>query len=531
MNASVAQKCEQCNLRINSTSCYSHHKRKVCRFGWYCEKCHSYTSCSKFLPNVNVIKTKHLCGIRLCHFCGTALQFGHQCAIQIPQYNSFFSKIGFLDIQLTGISKLNCADCFRSSNKFKYDACSFCKDNIISEANVCSILYETTRETFSEVLFTIFEEKEKRENIVYKYLPKNFIEGNSYQGTFFQAKQKSRISNTTFCEPKNPIEQMFDFILTEKIINTTFVSHDDETGRSLEEVLKVLLNKGIVPKVVGNSTVWLIELPEIGIRFVSSLNYFEGSIFDICKRFNLDLKFFPKRWIKHSFFTYVGKPPLLADFYNAEDSVAKHNEKKAFAELLQTEVQSWSFTNAIKHFSRFRLEAIAIANISFLKTAFQCQQLLFDTLSPSHLESTISYIMPFNPPFFTRASYAFNLLLNYTQPTEVKTCRPPVRLTSSKQELEFCFFLRSKFPQLTFIDAWSQFGQKCFRESYPDSYCPETKTAFYFNGCLVHGHPVNECQFKRKKHVGKNYFKVPFDQALKNHEKKLFLLKKIILQK
>ncbi len=99
-------------------------------------------------------------------------------------------------------------------------------------------------------------------------------------------------------------------------------------------------------------------------------------------------------------------------------------------------------------------------------------------------------------------------------------------MTSSKQELEFCSFLKSQFPHLTFVDAWSKFGQKKFKESFPDSYCLETKTAFYFNGCLIHGHPIKECKFKRKKEEGRNYFNVPYEEAYKSHQNKLLLLQK-----
>ena len=171
---------------------------------------------------------------------------------------------------------------------------------------------------------------------------------------------------------------------------------------------------------------------------------------------------------------------------------------------------------------KFRLHTIAKRNIKFLKDAFSCQQILQTLLKKEDLP----FIMPFNHPMFTKASYAFTLMLLYSNPNCLKSQRPPIRMNSSKQELEFCAYLREKFPHLTFIDAWSPFGQKTFKEAFPDSFCIETKTAFFFNGCLIHGHPVDQCKFQRKKGRGKNYFNVPLTEAFESHMKKVNLLKR-----
>ena len=112
LSASEASYCEKCNLRTFSNSCQVHHKQKVCRFGWYCKNCNQYTSCSKFLPNVKNIRENHICYKRVCYFCGIVLDAEHQCPLRAPEKPNFFTKVGFIDIQITGISKLNCYNCF-----------------------------------------------------------------------------------------------------------------------------------------------------------------------------------------------------------------------------------------------------------------------------------------------------------------------------------------------------------------------------------------------------------------------------------
>ncbi len=70
LNASIAQTCKTCNVRILTPNCQKHHNSKVCRFGWLCLLCKKYTFKSKFLPNISAISEKHVCGRFFCNYCG-----------------------------------------------------------------------------------------------------------------------------------------------------------------------------------------------------------------------------------------------------------------------------------------------------------------------------------------------------------------------------------------------------------------------------------------------------------------------------
>ena len=104
--------------------------------------------------------------------------------------------------------------------------------------------------------------------------------------------------------------------------------------------------------------------------------------------------------------------------------------------------------------------------------------------------------------------------------------RKPVNMQSSLGELEYCFFLRHIYKNGEFQDAWSPAGQKYFKESVPDSYSLLFKKAYFFNGCLIHGHCKEKCRFQRSTSATHNFFGVPFDVARQQFESKITNLEK-----
>ena len=523
---SEATACIQCNLRIFSPNCKVHHEKKSCRFGWLCKICEKYTYCSKYSRKIEDIKKAHECGTFPCHFCGKNNEPFHQCQIQTPSHSNFMTKLAFIDMQKGGNSTLFCKKCYEyEKNKVEKNSekCLFCADNENFYPNIACLLYEQhSREKFHGFLATDFGlTKQMKDFFEFQYLPKSFGNPPAQKRSFFQQVRKNRINKQTFANKSGVVEQILNHIFVNELFHTTYISHDDKYCSILEEILRVLLIHGIVPKVVGASRLWLIEIPDVGIRFISSLNYIEGNVYDICRKIKEPLCFFPHKWNKKTFYTYEGVCPSLSDYFDAEDSDEIISEKKKFC-MAEKKKKNWNFKLALRAYAQSRVQAIAKANLFFLKESFDCQELLQQQFNINNAKKL--FIVPFNPPVFTRAGYAFQLLLHYSNTSDIRCWRPPVSMASSQQELEYCGFLRWQNPERTYIDAWSPQGQKRFKESFPDSYCKETKTANYFNGCLVHGHPADICQLKRKGKKGSNYFKVPFETAFRNHEKKLALL-------
>ncbi len=520
--ATVSERCERCNLRISSEQCRAHHFKKICRFGWLCSKCEKYTLRSRFLPSIESIAKNHICGVKLCHFCGLKKNNTHQCFLPKSNVSKSLTKLGFIDVQFTGRTSISCQKCFsKSKSTNELFTCEFCKDNGEIKGNVCTILYETEREVFAKKSFTTFSfPNQKVTTVNIPYLPPGYSAPPCEKKTFFNKVRVNRLSDSTFQEKqkgtKSVLRQMFDFLLKEKIMHTTFLIHDDENKGILNEVLKILISAGVLPHIIGTPHIRLLEIADMGLRFLNSTDYSSESHFFFFKKFHENAVFFPQKWNKSSFYQYVGQSPTISDLFNAEDTAEVIKEKEIFVEKKSTD--KWSFKEEIVGFSRKRASIIARAFLSFVQEAFRSQDFLFRELQSTSTKK--EFIMPFNPPLFTRASYAYALLLKFSSIEEIRTENAPIRMSSSKQEIEYCSFLRWQFPNYNFIDAWSPHGQKKYPQSFPDSFCENTQTAYYFNGCLVHGHAKEKCFFQRKSSNTLNYFNVPLTQACANHENK-----------
>ena len=511
-----ALRCKKCNLLVFSQDCLKHHRKNVCKFGWFCLDCEKYTFRSKFSPSLEAIQKSHVCGMKLCKICGALYRTGdrHQCQFTTPQKMCSLTKLGFIDIQLSGSSPLFCRDCFSLDGQ----RCSFCADNNSVQPTICTILYETVRGKFSSATSILNQNKsttltEENDTYAHDYLPKECTKLPCEKRTFFQKIPKLYMNTDKILLKNNmsPVEEILHLIFVKKIFHTTFLSHNIDNGYVLNELFKVFVEQGLTPIFTGCPKLLILEIPEIGLRFMNLTNYIEQSL-----QLQGNICFFPQRWNKEAFLSYIGSAPTINDFFNAEDTSAIMQKKEKF---VGQQPNLWNFQKALKEFCHNRIHCMFNITINFIQEAFSCQNLLYTITKP---ETYKTYIMPFNPPLFTRASYAFQLLLLYSKDiSKLKVPLPPIAMQSSKQELEFCGYLRWKFPHLQFTDAWSETGQKRFKESFPDSFCRATKTAFYFHGCLIHGHEKNLCKFKRKSLKEENYFKVPFVQAREQHELKI----------
>ncbi len=520
---SIGRECSKCNLRLYSFDCEEYHRKKVCRFGWLCPICQKYTYCTKFWKSIENIKQNHVCGVRLCTFCSEKIVGQpHQCQFQVPKPTRTLTKLGFLEMQFTGASSAQCSDCFKLTEKSKNNSisCDFCKDNKKYYANICSILVETTREVFRRQIFTEFDSSNivlNSSDLEFKYLPKVCKVLPCRKTTYFNQIRQNRFHLDTFVHPEMTVlDKFFDYLLKNEITYTTFLIHDDENRAALNKILSCLLSAKITPHVVGNPEICYIEVRDVGWRFINSTNYIEASYFDLCRSHDLPCRFFPQKWNKPAFYSFCGLPPTGDDFFNANDTSLEVDAKFEYAQKLSTK-KCWKFDIELIGYSQKRLNVVANEILTFIKEAFNCQELLHRQMSHSIEQE---YIMPFNPPLFTRAGYAFHLLLYFSKAKDLKVPGHPISMTSSKQELEYCSYLRWKYPTLEFIDSWSEKGQKKFRESFPDSFCAATKTAYFFNGCLIHGHPKKECKFKRNSTKETNYFNVPFSKALDQYQTK-----------
>ena len=287
----------------------------------------------------------------------------------------------------------------------------------------------------------------------------------------------------------------------------------------LDEILKFVLKVGLKPKVIATPHLALIDIFELQVRFINLKNYVTEDVSKLLKTLNIERQFFPLRWNQQKMYDYIGNPPVLEDFFHFDDSEIEIGQKKEFVKKQKV---PWCFLKSLKLYSEYCASLTCKIALSFLDQAFKTQSLLAKILKKQE-----NFVHPFQAPLFTRAAYAYRTLLTFCpELSDVRVVKDPIPMQSSKSELEYCAFLRHQNPKHTFQDAWSPCGQKRFSESYPDSFSPSLETAFYFNGCLIHGHPIKQCLLNRNSSKKHNYFHVPLQEVHDQFWKKQENLKK-----
>ncbi len=504
ISANISQKCSKCNIRLFSESCATQHK-KVCKNGWFCDLCQKYTFRSRFLKSRNEIAKKHICGQDPCSFCGEIKSYNHSCPLQscvLPQQNQI-THMGFIDCQFTGQIDANCQACLNKS-------CSFCTDNTNAQINICSILHETeNRYIFDEWTFSDFSPPRLQRNVLMSQYCSREIGP--------QKKNKAKVK-CKILTPREPLECFLSFLFEKDICSTTYLIFD-QGSRILEQIIKCLLRNMIKPKVIAAPHIYMVQIREIKVQFVNVKNYFDETFFSLLSKNKIKVPFFPLRWNKRSMYMYNDAAPKLMDFFYFDDTLAELEAKKEYVKEIQK--NKFNFKKELELFSSIRAKSLGMVILKFLKTSFQCQTLLRKFLKVAETKERFPYVHPFQYPVFTRASYSFRLLRTFCiNFTKIRQMLPPISMQSSLAEIEYCSFLRWLYPKEEFQDAWSTYGQKKFKESFPDSYSSSMKKAFFFNGCLIHGHPVSKCNLNRSKTAKKNYFDIPFEQAFQNFTQK-----------
>ncbi len=507
LQPTVSTLCKDCNMTIFTPHCMKHHKERVCRWGITCTKCNAYIYHSKFYPKQKILDS-HVCGVRRCYFCGNVGEKGkHICNFCLPKFDNEFTNLGFLNFEYNTWTITNCAQCFELNKP-----CSKCNDMVEKKAIFCTTIIEAEkRGHFDEYNFSS-SDFSLRQTKSYKY---------NYLAPSLGQKELSKRRKTNFGFTKKNVikENIFskkNMSVTEKFLNevqnfpnTTFVIGFN-SQMCFEELIKTFCSHGIIPKIVGQPRIFLVEVPPLDIRFISMENY--GEILSSCN--NNPKKYFPLAWLNTKDFSYNGEPPNEEDFFNFYDNDKEIQEKKDHAASLSF---PWNFLENLIEYSKFKFLLLAEASLSFLKQSFLCQEKIALHLK----ESAKEFVHPFNPPLFTKAGYAFKLMCLFSPDLrDVKVVNPPIHMKSSKGELEYCFFKIWQNPTETFLHAWSPYGQKKFPESFPDLYMERDKKCFFWNGCLVHGHPESKCLFKRKSSKGRNMFGIESQVAYKEYTEK-----------
>ncbi len=508
--------CPNCGVRILTSNCNIFHKKRVCRWGFYCSDCNTYQYQSKYY-SVKTLKEEHICGKKNCYFCGQVLEqkpdYHHCCKIRLPKKDKNFTFLGFLDAQVSGYSAANCQDCLEKKNR---EPCTFCEDNVYQDITFCTFLCENREVCGSFDRFSISEShicvKKNEITIPYAEIVTAPLKRTGYL-TKFQVKQKVFVSPATFPKERNVINYLFYLIEMKKLHNYTILVHDEE-HKVLHLLALRLKSFGFFVDIIGSSTIIAINVPTLALRFVNSENYFDVTSASLERTLHIKPFFFPTRWNKKSKFLYCSKVPGLNDFFSFHDSKDIIEEKKTFLAKISMS-GNWCWLENMTTFSLFKVTALAKVCLVFLRNSFLCQQKLMCVNS----YCSPSLIHPFNPPTCTQAGYAYKLMCEHSpKMKEICVIRRPVHLQSSKGELEFCSYMKWQNPSKKSCSAWSPYGQRRFKEAVPDLVLDDTM--FFWNGCSVHGHPTEKCLYKYKTRKRKNPFGQDAEEAFAAFEAK-----------
>ncbi len=157
-----AETCQHCNVTLYSQECKEHHLKKSCRWGWKCLKCNMFQSRNRFFKSQADIAAQHVCGKRVCNFCGVLKEKNHFCSLQKPTLKTEYTNLAFVFFEYSGYNPGKCKSCYLLNEK-----CDTCQKGYEKEKPIiCSLLQEEEgRQSFSSYCFLEDEIENKNPNI------------------------------------------------------------------------------------------------------------------------------------------------------------------------------------------------------------------------------------------------------------------------------------------------------------------------------------------------------------------------------
>ena len=260
-------------------------------------------------------------------------------------------------------------------------------------------------------------------------------------------------------------------------------------------LLRCFLRNGFCPKIIRNGRkILVMEIKNLGLRFLTSNAYFNCNEYELGMQFNLsfDRLFFPKKFCNIIHFDYIGPLPPKELFFSSLDSKDERRKKESFLQNFSKNNRVWNFQKELIHFADQKLFLLTLSCLKFLQDCFEFQ----NTIKTANFLNS-GLVHPFGFPLCTLGGFTFKLFkissLNKF-PIFVVNNEFGLRTKKvSKIEYEWSCLMEYLHPEKIFQGAFNNpRGQKYFKETIPDLYSPITKEALFFNGCVFHGH-FNNC--------------------------------------
>jgi hypothetical protein len=489
--------CPICNVTCYSNHCYKGHKL-ICSgkgtFGYKCLKCNKFMYRYGNL-NGTKIKNEHICGEKVrCKFCRNPKESDdHLCKLQKELILNNWSKLAFINFE-----------------QFPSNL------NDQSEPLLVIIYWEKELNgNFTKYVFSHFE-NEPSLDIQESFFSFEYITTNIE----FSNNQKLKQTQDFKRNIKNLQSNTNHFLLTDKILqeitkwtNTTFICQDEDS-RSYMLLLNAFIRNGFCPNLVRNGRhILLMEIKSLNLRFLTSNTYLEGDEFVLAKQFNIDYirSFFPYKFFEAKHIFYQGNIPDISYFLNNFDSTDRTKEKQNYVSNFQKQNRTWNFRKELLQYAELKLWLLMLSCLSFLKESLTFQ---------SNLKNAIKFekdvlLSPFSYPLCSLSGFSYKLykyfFLNQFEIYSVKNEFGLKSKNVSNIEYEWASFMEFKYENKHFISAFNnKFGQKYFKDAIPDLYSPITKQAYFFHGCVFHGHFENCLINPNANETSKNPFGISY---------------------
>ena len=288
-------------------------------------------------------------------------------------------------------------------------------------------------------------------------------------------------------------------------------------------LLSAFIQNGFCPTIIRNGRkILVMEFKVNNLRFLSSNSYFEGNEFDLANQFEIPFNrlYFPKEFLQIKHFDYQGNIPDYKYFFNLLDNDKDKFEKQTFIESLRKENYVWNFKKELVAYCEQKLWLLTLCSVRFIKDCFALQA-DFENVYRLNLTHPLN---PFSYPLCSLSGYTYKLyraLFLNTHDVYVVNNEFGIKSKNvSNIENEWATFLDFTSPEKKFESAFNNInGQHFFKEAIPDLYSSVTKQAYFFNGCVFHGH-FDNCLIN--KNATENT-KTPFGKLYKDVNDDFFL--------
>ena len=504
--------CLKCNFSFKTDLCFELHEH-ACQQNRLRVKCNN---CDVYFLNhspkaLEEFKSKHICGVWLtrCQFCLEEhnKEDYHLCKIRTEVYHHIWPNLGFINMQFTQNSYGNCQSCFLIRDKYRrehnlsFQELFVCKEfeTLICDQhqsisfkndlpNLVSLFCEETRFVFKQHFFVdnsnfLTYAKEEIFNWPYcdnppEMTPEVFQEKRCVKTMtkkFYEYLEKVSVKNLA-------LDNFFKYLFNREncLSNYTFIV---ETNMSMFAILRYILSLQVTPQVIQTeSTINLIEVSSLRLRFLLRTAYLKGTSFEIGQQYSVDFKktFFPASWNNCKNYNYVGRKPSFCDYQLFNDSIEDVKEQQLFYAELSND--NWNFNEQIMtHFQNETLVAVT-AVLKFLQEAFRLQTILSEVTGKDP-----SAIHPFNGRVTSLSGFSYAVFhFYYLNDVESYTVSNPDvaagRTQTSRPEFEYIAWLNFKTGNFIRGTFSSPTGQKFFGKHSVDGYDEKNKIVYQFRG-------------------------------------------------